>query len=92
MARHYPDLVPVVRLRILDPHTLSDTQHGKGTAVLVVLTVDLVSTSGGSAIAVLGAGLPFLQEGCGVGRDTGAERLAVQHLRRRTTGRGGGVP
>lgn len=71
------NLVPAESGRILDTYGVADSQPGKWAGVLIVLSLDLVSTGGSSAAAILGAFLPLFAEDCMVGRDTRAKRLTM---------------
>ena len=64
----------------MDSDVLADTQLGKRTSVVIVLTLDLVSTGSCSAIAVLCPGLPLCGKGVRGSRNTGTKGVAIKHL------------
>lgn len=76
-AHDDPYLVPTESAKVLDTYGVGDNQTGKGSGMLIVLSLDLLSMGGISEIAVLGASLPLFGEGCWIGKDTQVRRLAL---------------
>ena len=81
-AYDHANLVPAERRRVLNENCLTDALLGKGSSVLVIVSLHLESSGGSTMVAILRFGLPFLGEGFRVGGNAGTQRVVEQILRR----------